>query len=303
MQRTNAVAGRLGNRRGSSRWSDLARSVAKAREVLLVPVVAIHFLTGPALAESAFPPMNAGERGAGDQLSFAGDRQDPGFIDERGVETPGPSRRQTILLSALVPGLGQLLRGERTYGTLFLVGEVTSWTSFAVFRWQGNQREDRYIEFAERFAGVEDAGGQSDDYYGHLARYDRSGEPGGPDSYNEVEVRAYARDELYPGDRAAQEEYIRENSITGAQAWDWESEAHRREYASLRVGSETAYHRSEYSVGGLIAGRILSVMHAIWLTAEDEGEGEGEPSEQSYRLFLDTDHPLGESRLGVRYRF
>ena len=42
---------------------------------------------------------------------------------------------------------------------------------------------------AERFAVVESAEGQSYSYYASLAEYDHSGLPGGPDSYNDVEVR------------------------------------------------------------------------------------------------------------------
>lgn len=225
------------------------------------------------------------------------------FIDERGVPHEGPSRRKTIFFSALVPGLGQLLHGERTYGTIFLTGEVASWTSFAVFRIQGNLRENRYIEHAERFAGVDDASGQSSEYYAFLARYDRSGEPGGPESYNEVEVRQYARDELYPGDQAAQEAYIRDHSINGALAWDWESDARRSDYAAIRISSENAFHRSEYSVGAMVAGRILSVMHAVWLTANHSEEAEEGAKKGAYQPFLDTDPRGGESRFGLRYRF
>jgi len=260
-------------------------------------------LSLPQDSPAVFPPLNLSALRSGP----ADLKQDfPGFVDERGQSgSPRLSRGKTILLSALVPGLGQLVRGERTYGSLFMLGEVASWTSFAVFRVQGNLREDRYIEFAERFAGVEEANGQSDAYYGHLASYDRSGEPGGPDSYNEVEVRQVARDELYPGDPAAQEAYIREHSIGGAQAWDWESDTRRREYTAIRIASETAYHRSVYAVGGLVAGRILSLMHAIWLTAgESEGaEGGAGDGAGAYRLILDPNFPLGESRLGVSYRF
>jgi hypothetical protein len=114
-----------------------------------------------------------------------------------------------------------------------------------------------------------------------------------------MEVRLVARD-LYPDDRAQQEAYIVENAITGDLAWDWESEDRRLDYADIRVASETAYHRSEYAVAGLVVGRILSVMHAIWLTAEpapeDAGKGAAAP-------FVESDFALGASRVGVRYIF
>jgi hypothetical protein len=218
-----------------------------------------------------------------------------------GGEEVGPSRRKTILYSALLPGLGQLRHGQKTVGTAFLLGEIASWTAYITYRVQKDDREERYVEYAERFAGIEDAEGQADEYYGYLARYDRSGEPGGPDSYNEVEVRQLARD-LYPDDLARQQQFIEENSITGPQAWDWESDARRFEYESLRIGAESADHDAEFAIAALAIGRIVSVMHAIWFTAERE-ENEEEASERSYRPYLDADLARGESRLGVRYRF
>jgi hypothetical protein len=271
----------------------------------LAGTLAVAIAAGPVSADlavalgssSSFPPLEI-DQGSG--IGETGGRIGSGFIDERGQEVPGPSRRKTILLSALVPGLGQFIHGEKTIGTLFMIGEVASWTAFTAYRIQGGLREDNFLEVAERFAGVEDVRNQDDAYYGFLARYDRSGLPGGPDSYNEVEVRQEARD-LFPGDLERQEEYIRENEITGSAAWDWESDARRSEYESLRVLSESAFHRSEFAIGAMVIGRVLSVMHAIWLTAPDEAAEE--LSERSYRSFIHTDLASGESRLGVRYSF
>ena len=228
---------------------------------------------------------------------------EPAPADELDDLDQGPSRGKVILLSALVPGLGQLEAGHTGMGTVFLIGEAACWASLAIFRVQGNERQDRYIEYAGRFAGVADAGGQSDDYYGNLAKYDHSGEPGGPDSYNEMEVRLVAR-ELYPDDRAQQDAYILENQITGDQAWDWESDERRFEYGDIRVASETAYHRSEYAVAGLVVGRILSVMHAVWLTA-DKGDqpADGGTDRGAVVPYAETDFALGAGRVGVRYMF
>jgi hypothetical protein len=228
----------------------------------------------------------------------------------------GPSRAKTVLLSALVPGLGQLEAGEKTWGSVFLLGEVASWTSLIVFQTQGGNGRDDYIEFAERFAGVDDADGQSDSYYSALAQYDRSGEPGGPDSYNESEVRWEAR-QLYPNDPEAQAQYIAANEITGTLAWDWDTEDQRFDYADRRIASETAYHRVNYAIAGLVVGRVLSVLHAVWMTADDEElETEKEEDEAaemsrfaprdvagSLAPLVESDVAHGRSRFGLRYRF
>jgi hypothetical protein len=250
----------------------------------------------PVAERSVFPPLRVSSMGGTRAEGPAGSNPSVG-----GGEDVGPSRRKTILYSALLPGLGQLRHGQKTVGTAFLLGEIASWTAYVTYRVQKSNREERYIEHAERFAGIEDADGQADEYYGYLARYDRSGEPGGPDSYNEVEVRQLARD-LYPDDLARQQQFIEENSITGAQTWDWESDARRFEYESLRIGAESADHDAEFAIAAMAIGRIVSVMHAIWFTAEPE-ENEEEASEGSYRPYFDADLARGESRLGVRYRF
>jgi hypothetical protein len=219
-----------------------------------------------------------------------------------------PSRTKMILLSALVPGWGQLDAGQKTWGTVFLMGEIASWSSLIAFETQGSQREDRFIEHAERFAGVESAGGQADAYYAALAEYDRSGLPGGPDSYNEIEVRLEARN-LYPDDPASQSAYISAHEITGDLAWDWESEDRRFEYADLRIASETAYHRANYAIAGLVAGRILSVLHAVWSTADREDGDEIEESAldttstPAWTPLVESDFARGRSRLGLCYRF
>lgn len=281
-------------------WADRGRLGG----VVLLAAFALLVLTSSHAAAggprgSAFPPLRVADpRGGGELVLTRGGV--PSSVAGGEISAAGPSRRKTILLSAAVPGLGQLLHGRKTSGTLFLLGDVAAWTAFFTFRVQGNLREDRFVEYAQRFAGVQDAGGQPDSYYGYLARYDRSGEPGGPDSYNEVEVRRVAR-ELYPDDVARQEEYIRENSISGPLAWDWESDARRSEYEQQRIASETAYHRSEIAVGALVAGRILSVMHAIWFTAEPEEEAAADAV--TYQPFAAADLASGESRVGVRLRF
>ncbi|MGD8395096.1 MAG: hypothetical protein PVF43_06445 [Candidatus Eiseniibacteriota bacterium] len=236
------------------------------------------------------------------------------YIDERGApHSDGrPSRGRTILYSALVPGLGQLKWGSRPVGVALMLGEVASWTSFITFRAQGASRKDRYIDYAERFAGISDADGEADSYFQSLARYDRS-DPG-PGSYNEIEVRLVAIRELYPDDPVAQQRYIEENSITGNLAWDWESEARRLQFADLRSSSESAYHRADFSIGGMVAGRILSLMHAIWLTAERPGDDDEQDSDDGPHR--DGDHSLaqtlspyvhtgldGDCRVGLRARF
>jgi hypothetical protein len=170
--------------------------------------------------------------------------------------TRGASPRD-LLLSALVPGLGELRTGHTRMAAVHFAAEAAIWTSFVVFRVQGGLRRDDYVEYAEVFAGVRDVSGRSDNYFKELARYIRS-DPG-PNSYNEREVRDTAR-ALYPDDPDARQRYIEAHEYTGDLAWDWETVDNWRTYRELRESSELSLQRSRFCIGAAVANRIASVL-------------------------------------------
>jgi hypothetical protein len=162
-----------------------------------------------------------------------------------------------LLLSALVPGLGELRTGHTTMAAVHFAAEAAVWTTFVVFRVQGGLRRDDYVEYADVFAGVQNASGRSDDYLKQLARYIRS-DPG-PNSYNEREVRDTAR-ALYPDDLDARQRYIEAHEYTGDLAWDWETVENWKTYRDLRESSELSLQRSRFCIGAAVANRIASVL-------------------------------------------
>jgi hypothetical protein len=162
-----------------------------------------------------------------------------------------------LLLSLALPGLGELRTGHTNRALVHFVAEAAIWTTFTVYRVQGGLRKDDYIEYAEVYAGVLDASGESDGYYRDLARFRRS-DPG-PMSYNELEVRATAR-ALHPDDLDARNQYIEENEIRGARAWNWETDEHWMTYGAMRESSELSYQRSRFAVAAAVTNRIVSVL-------------------------------------------
>lgn len=175
-----------------------------------------------------------------------------------GVErTVRPATAKDLVLSGLLPGVGELRTGRRKLAFMHMAVEAAVWVSFTVFRVQGDLRKDDYMEYAGVFAGVQNAEARSSDYYRYLAKYRRS-DPG-PGSYNENEVRETAR-ALFPDDPDAREQYIEANEITGALAWAWESDAHWITFRELRESSELSYQRSRFAIGAAVANRIASVL-------------------------------------------
>ncbi|HET9232540.1 MAG TPA: hypothetical protein VFP10_00175 [Candidatus Eisenbacteria bacterium] len=185
--------------------------------------------------------------------------QDP----EPSLEPPKTSSntRLAILYSLLLPGLGEYALGHHDRAKVFFVAEGAIWTSYAVFQIQGSHRKDLYKEFADVNAGVSPR--DDDDFYRTIGNYIASD---GPFSANE-QVRREARAN-YPDSRADQEEYFEENAYTGNDAWAWESEAALEAYQDMRDASESAYHKSEFSLGLAIANRLISVVDTGILAAK-----------------------------------
>jgi hypothetical protein len=104
--------------------------------------------------------------------------------DSSEVMVPGSVGPQTrinykpILFSALLPGSGQLYQGQRR-GYLYLAAEVASIAGWVVFRNKGGDTKEEYISFAWDFArdGISSRNVRGDDeYYEHIARYQKSGD-------------------------------------------------------------------------------------------------------------------------------
>lgn len=173
----------------------------------------------------------------------------------------GKNPKLAMLYSLILPGLGEYYLGHTGRAKGFFVAEGAIWTSFAVFRIQGSHRRDLYREFAEVHAGV--APRNDDDFYRVIGNYVSSD---GPFSANE-QVRRQAR-AIYPDNPDAQAQYFNENAYTGNNAWQWQSTQLLDRYRDLRTSSLDAYHRSDLSVGLLVANRLLSIIDAGILGAK-----------------------------------
>jgi len=104
-------------------------------------------------------------------------------------KTPIPVYRP-VLLSAALPGAGQIYRGQKR-GFAYIAAEVVSVTTWAFFRNEGNNNRDEYIDFArvhsrETVATHDPWWGLIQDrihpelvgdwdYYEHMSQYRRSG--------------------------------------------------------------------------------------------------------------------------------
>lgn len=174
----------------------------------------------------------------------------------RRAESPKKGGRKALLLSLLLPGMGEMSLGEKGRATGFFVAEGAIWTHFVWFQVAGHLRKDNYIEQAQRHAGITVS--DADDTYWKLLGQYQTSQGTGPDAYEEA-LRREARDN-FPGDPAAQDAYVAERLPTGGSAWSWSSEQAQTGYRETRESSRRAYDRSKYSIAAAIVNRIVSAI-------------------------------------------
>jgi hypothetical protein len=177
--------------------------------------------------------------------------------------------RKALMLSLLLPGLGELYSGHKGRATGFFISEGAIWANFAAWEIAGHLRKDNYIEQARLNAGV-GTDSESDDYWRLVGIYARSS-GSGPDSY-EDELRRDARNE-FPGDPAAQDAWVAERLPTGNRAWNWTSASLQDDYRRTRQNSSRAFSRAKFSFALAILNRLASAIDTQILHRADTKAG------------------------------
>jgi len=188
----------------------------------------------------------------------------------------GKNPKLAMLLSLLLPGMGEQYLGHTGRAKAFFAAEGAIWTSFAVFRVQGNHRKTLYKEYAEVFAGVPPR--DDEEYYRTIGNFLSSD---GPFSANES-IRRQARAQ-YPNSPQRQQEFYDQYAYTGDDTWTWENADRWSQYQDMRSASLDAIRRSELSLGLLVANRLLSVIDAGIIAAR-RNRGHANESKVSWNL-------------------
>lgn len=167
--------------------------------------------------------------------------------------------------SVLIPGTGEFIRGYPKKGEAFLWAEGFAVTGAAGFGWDAYQKREAARTMAVLNAGSNPSN-RSRDYLAALENYASS------DEYN-LDVAREAR-QLYPDDFSAREEYLKANSFTGEDAWEWESDSLFSEYALQRTRMRTARQVSSAFLGVMLLNRVVSMFDVTFfspLTSERWG--------------------------------
>lgn len=199
-----------------------------------------------------------------------------------------------VVASMVLPGGGQVLRGERR-GFAYLAADAALWFVFAGERSDGVSDRDAYRDLAWDVARM-GTGPRQDgnfDYYERLTRWTRSGAfdaaPGELGLQPETDPSTFNGDawrlarELYwaggdeaptPEAEAAALEFYRERAYDDAFTWDWSAAPGEQErFARLIRTSDDAFGRARLALGGLVANRFLSAVD-VWLSSRTPGTTE-----------------------------
>jgi len=167
--------------------------------------------------------------------------QNPFALDDDAGDRKSVSK--AMLLSLVLPGLGEMYVGRKSRAIGFFAAEAGIWSAFILFKQKQNWLKDDYINFALSHAGI-DPEGKSDFFYDMLAFYDNR------DDYNAIS-RAGSRDNPFFPEVP---EYD----------WQWESNEMRQKYRDLKNSSVANKRNANFALGAALANRVISVVDAWW---------------------------------------
>ena len=182
-----------------------------------------------------------------------------------------------VMASILVPGLGQMIEGDRSKAQAFFVVEGTIWLSYFGFNYWGKRIDGSARVYAIDHASANPAR-RDDEYFDALEDYLSSNE------HNLVIERQASL--YYPNNPQMQQEYIADNSYFDEDEWMWDSLASRSFYWERRRQAREHRRRAGFMPGFAVINRIVSVVDVLLFTKTE-------------RFGIDT----SDGRIGLYYRF
>lgn len=170
-----------------------------------------------------------------------------------------PKTQTAILASAILPGTGEFILGDKIKGEVFLWLDGAIWLTYAGLSWYGNSKERDARLYAVKWSGA-DLNQKNAEYYHALERYDNSFE------YN-IDVMRDAR-YLYPDSIEAQKRYLAENGYFGDEVWDWASDSIRFQYWEQRKSARTTLHQAGLILGATLINRLISCLDCALFTPD-----------------------------------
>jgi len=155
---------------------------------------------------------------------------------------------KAAFLSLVLPGAGEYYGQSRNKAHIFIGTDAALWIGFFGLRGYGSWVKKDYKTYAGEHAGVE-LNGKGDDFFEDITYYQSR------DEYNQFAI-LYSNGDLGP---YAQDDFW---------DWQWDDPASRNYYRELRNRSKSAYRKSLFVAGLLVANRIVSALDAMRVVKE-----------------------------------
>ncbi len=164
------------------------------------------------------------------------------FDDEK------PGKKNTgvaVLLSLVLPGMGELYAGSFESGKYFTISDAVLWGGVIGLNAYGNWKRDNYKSFAQTYGGV-NPDLKDEDFFANIG------------DYNSIED--------YNREMDLQRELSKVYNIQ-KNYWNWGTDSRRKEYRDMWRSSEQAFNNIRFVVGALILNRLVSVINAVRLVS------------------------------------
>lgn len=171
---------------------------------------------------------------------------------------------KNILLSLVLPGLGEWVAGEKGRAKIFMSFELGLWASYFGIREYANVLERDYLTFAAVHAGV-DTRGKAKQYWIDI------GNAGSLYEFNERRRIDRNLAATYP----ETEKYF----------WQWDSEGNRIQYSDLRNKQDNWKQVGTFMIGGMVLNRIVSTIDIVRLIRRSKKASSGSSETEQDRRY------------------
>jgi hypothetical protein len=165
---------------------------------------------------------------------------------------------KAMLLSAVLPGTGEIYAGNLTRGVFFLTTDLIILFNANRYGNEVNWLTNSYKQFA--FSKADIPKDRSSQYYELLHQWRSSDEY---NSYHEMMARNYYLILNY--DPEGYNTYILSHSYTGENSWNWQNNKDWNRYKNIRRDKQSMIMNKKLAIGAAIANRVISVLDATFL--------------------------------------
>lgn len=145
-----------------------------------------------------------------------------------------------VAYSLALPGMGELYAGSFSTGKYFLMADAGLWLTYGAFISHGNWLRNDARAFAQQHAHVL-LNGKDDQFEVNIGNFENV------EQYNQQKLRNREYSLLYTAP-----EY----------SWQWDSEAYREQFKSLRIRSDEIYRNANFLIGAAVVNRVISAFMA-----------------------------------------